>query len=139
MATEFKLKIYSPGSKLLEAQVTEVILPAFDGECGILAKHQDFVGLLGTGPLKLVRDGNDYWFMISSGVFEVKAGNVTVLTEFGESPDTINIEQARIKIEEAEAALAKKSSFEDDHSRVLTEYQRAKARIEVHRRTDLVN
>ncbi len=139
MATEFRITISSPARKLLETEATEVILPGFDGEVGVLAGHQDFIGLLGTGVLKLVRGGDDYWFMVSGGVFEMKGGVLSVLTEVGEKPDDIDFEGAQARAESLEPELLKKSTYSKDHEGLFVEYQKERARLEVHRRTELVN
>ncbi len=138
-SAEFSVTILTPGSKLLDTKATEVILPGFDGEVGILAGHQNFIGLLGTGALKLVTSGNDYWFMVSSGVFEVRNGALTVLAEVGEKPELIDTKRAEETCAKLEPLLVEKSAYSDDYAQIATEYQKAKARLEIHRRTEVVN
>lgn len=138
-ANEFKLNIFTPGKELYRGTVSEVLLTAHDGETGILPAHEDFIGLLGTGVLKFVDGGNDYWFMISSGVYEVKAGEVTILAEAGETADSVDANAAKEDVKRLEPKFLEKSSFEDDFDALRKDYERAKARIEVHRRTHLVN
>ena len=139
MEKEFNLEILTPGKPLLKTTVSEVVLPAFDGEMGVLPGHEDFIGILGTGALKLVKDGDDYWFMVSSGVFEIKKGNLVLLAEFGEDGKNINDKLALIKVKELEPLISNKSLFSDDFAHIKSELDRAKARLEVHRRTELVN
>lgn len=139
MASEFALSIYTTGKKLLEATVSEVVVPAFDGECGILAEHENFIGLLGTGLLKMVRDGDDYWFMVSSGVFEVSDGTVTVLAEVGEDAKSIRINDSKARLLEVESLLSKKTPLDADFESLKKELDREKARLEAHRRTELLN
>ncbi|MCB0359426.1 MAG: ATP synthase F1 subunit epsilon, partial [Bdellovibrionales bacterium] len=139
MAKELQLQILTPGRELFSGSVSELLLPSFDGEIGVLPAHEDFIGLLGTGVMKIVHHGNDYWFMVSSGVYEVRGSSVTVLAEVAEAAESVDVDTAKAQ----EAALAPevsaKSSFEPEYEDLATEYQRARARIEVHRRTHLVN
>ena len=139
MANEFSATVLTPANQVLDTQVTEVILPAFDGECGILAGHEDFIGLLGTGVLKIVRGGDDYWYVVSSGVFEVSNGKLTVLAEHAEQAQEVDADKARAKLNELEPKLGQVNSYSEESEEFFRELERAKARLEVHRRTHLVN
>lgn len=138
MADTFNVEILTPKKKLLSEEVSEVVLPAYDGERGILANHEDFIGLLGTGPLKLLKDGNDYWCMVSSGVYEIKGGKLSIIAEVGEKAEEVNgIENMSAKKSELEEKLEKLSLDQGLGER--KELAQIKARLEVHRRTELVN
>ena len=139
MANEFQARILTPRAELFSAQVTEALIPGFDGECGVLAEHEDFVGLLGTGVLKVVSAGDDFWFMVSSGVFELASGTLTVLTEVAESAKDIDIEFAKKRATELEPALTNLNSYNEKSHSERIEYDRARARLEAYRRTHLVN
>jgi F-type H+-transporting ATPase subunit epsilon len=138
MEKEFAFRVVTQSRPLVSTDVTEVVLPGFDGEVGILAGHQDFIGVIGTGVLKVVRGGDDYWYMVSSGVFQVQNGEVTVLVESGEDAREVDVESCRTKLRELEDALETKSTSQEiDRTRL--EFDRTKARIEAHRRTALLN
>lgn len=53
-AESFRLKIFNPAGLLFDEQVVSVTLPGADGEIGLLPMHARYVGLLGTGVLKLI-------------------------------------------------------------------------------------
>ncbi len=59
MAKEFEIEVLTRSKTLYKGKATEVVLPAYDGEVGVLADHANFIGLLGTGPLKVVTGGDD--------------------------------------------------------------------------------
>ena len=140
MSKEFSLEILTPGRELVHAQITEVVLPADDGEVGILAEHEDFIGLLGTGPVKIVRGGDDYWFMVSSGIFEVIDGKVTLFAEVAENASEVDVAAAKQKIAELDAVFddPQKFSPEEYPSQKLV-YDRNMARVEIYRRTQSVH
>ena len=140
MSKEFSLEILTPGRELVHAQITEVVLPAEDGEVGILAEHEDFIGLLGTGPVKIVRGGDDYWFMVSSGIFEVIDGKVTLFAEVAENASEVDVAAAKQKIAELDAVFddPQKFSPEEYPSQKLV-YDRNMARVEIYRRTQSVH
>ena len=139
MAKEFELEILTPLCELVKTSVSEVVVPSHDGERGILANHEDFVGLLGTGALKMVENGDDYWFMVSSGVLEVSGGKVKVLAEVGEEASQIDPDQERARAGELEKRVGTLNLHDAKSKAVQREFLQAKARIEVHRRTQLVN
>ena len=134
---DFSVEIVTPEKLLLSEEVTEVVLPAHDGETGILAAHQDFVGVLGTGPLKFIQGGNDYWCVVSSGVYEIKEGKLSITAELGERAEDVNAEATRSRVGEIEKELDGLSL--DDKLDLRKELAQQQARLEVHRRTELVN
>lgn len=139
MATSLNVNIVTPGRELFSGSVSELLLPAHDGEAGVLPAHEPFVGLLGTGVLKVVQNSKDYWFVVSSGIYEVNNEKVTVLAEVGESSDEVDVESAKEQVSELEPKVAKSSSYDSEHQELKNSYDRAKARVEVYRRTNLVN
>lgn len=139
VSPQFQLRICTPRGELFSGLVTEAILPGLDGEVGVLAGHKNFIGLLGTGVLKLVRDGDDYWFMLSVGVFEMRGGALTVLAEIAEPASEINNQLNAERVKELEGSISSMSSYLDDYAQLKVEYDRASARLEAYRRTHLVN
>lgn len=139
MADEFRLHILTSAAELFNQTVSEVVLPGHDGERGILGGHENFVGLLGTGALKLVREGNDYWVMVSSGLYQVDAGVVTILAELAEPATDIEFETASAQGEELKSKLEQADTLSEEYNYLTLELLRAQARADVYRRTNLVN
>jgi F-type H+-transporting ATPase subunit epsilon len=139
-ADSFHLSIVLPTKKVFEGTVTEVVLPAHDGEAGILPKHENFVGILGTGPLKYIHQGEDFWLAISSGIYKVSGPNLTILAEFAERGEEIDhVEDSSARIKEFEAEYAKQSGFTPEAKAISIRLQRERARLEVYRRTKILN
>lgn len=140
MAKEFSVEVLSSNKTLYQGKVSEVVLPAYDGEVGILAEHGDFIGLLGTGVLKIVTSGNDYWYMLSQGVYHIENGKLIILAERGESSaglDTTSLESRISELEEKFKDMKILSTPE--YKNLKLEYDQLKARKEVHTRTNLLN
>lgn len=131
MATNFEFEILTPGRKLLSTSVSEVVFHAFDGERGVLSNHENFIGLLGTGALKLVREKDDYWYLVSSGVYQVNEGVLTLFAMHAEAANEIDLAAAKARI----AAFDDKTN---DQAKIA-ENKRDLARLEVYKRTELVN
>lgn len=136
----FHFEILTPAKRVFSSEVSEVVLPAYDGEVGVLPQHGDFVGALGTGTLKIVKEGEDHWFMVSSGMYQVTEGRVTVFTDLAEGAAEVNIESSKAKAAEIDAELRDVARFsQENFPKLKLAYDQESARIEIHRRTRLVN
>lgn len=140
MAKDFRVKVLTPGRELFRGEASEVLLPAYDGEVGVLAGHSDFIGLLGTGPLKVVANGNDFWFMLSGGAYRVASGELAILAEQGETPADSELNTASEQARELEKKLSDIKAFTTENfGSWKRQLDQAKARVEIHRRTEVVN
>lgn len=134
------LEILTPVRKLFDGAVSEVVIPAYDGEVGVLPGHANFIGALGTGPLKIVRDGDDYWFLVSEGFYRVQGDRLVVLAEIGEQGDGIDLDKQTARLKELEREMADHQTFKPErYDSWRREYDQVRSRIEIHRRTSVVN
>jgi F-type H+-transporting ATPase subunit epsilon len=77
-----KVSVISPEASLYEGEATAVVVPAFDGEVGILTGHAPMMTLLGKGELRI--DGpSGKKFVIEGGFLQVLGNHVRVVTERG--------------------------------------------------------
>jgi F-type H+-transporting ATPase subunit epsilon len=84
MATgALKVRVVSPAAVVFEGEAQSVILPAWDGQTGILPGHAPLVTLLGGGTLEVdLSDSGRRTFFINRGVAKVENNEVTVLSEY---------------------------------------------------------
>ena len=81
MKEEFKIEIVNPErSFLLKEDVTEVIVPAFEGEMGILKDHISIISFLKPGIITIVSKSGEEKFYVEDGIVEFKDNNLSVLT-----------------------------------------------------------
>ena len=118
MSEEFKVEIVNPETSFLSKEdVTEVIVPAFEGEMGILKNHISIISFLKPGILTIHAKSGEHKFYVEDGIFEFKNNNLSVLTS--SIFDLKKIEKSRlmnlIKVAEEEAI---KQDI-DDQSRFL--------------------
>ena len=118
MSEEFKVEIVNPEASFLSKEdVTEVIVPAFEGEMGILKDHISIISFLKPGILTIHAKSGEHKFYVEDGIFEFKNNNLSVLTS--SIFDLKKIEKSRlmnlIKVAEEEA---RKQEI-DDQSRFL--------------------
>ncbi len=97
--------ILTPERNVLQAQADSVVVPAADGELGILPQHAPLVAELQPGEIRL-RTGNEIQlFAVSGGFVEVQNNHVVVMAETAEMAHEIDVERARQAAERAKAAL----------------------------------
>ena len=81
MSEEFKVEIVNPERSFLSKQdVTEVIVPAFEGEMGILKDHISIISFLKPGIITIYSKSVEEKFYVEDGIVEFKNNNLSVLT-----------------------------------------------------------
>ena len=81
MSEEFKIEIINPEkSFLVKEDVSEVIVPAFEGEMGILKDHISIISFLKPGIIKILSKSGDENYYVEDGIVEFKNNNLSILT-----------------------------------------------------------
>ena len=82
MSEGFKLEIVNPEkSFLLKDGVLEVVVPAFEGEMGILKDHISIISFLKPGLVKVFESSsNQETYYVEDGIIEFKNNCLSVLT-----------------------------------------------------------
>ena len=81
MSEEFKIEIVNPEkSFLIKEDVSEVIVPAFEGEMGILKDHISIISFLKPGIIKILSKTGDENYYVEDGIVEFKNNNLSILT-----------------------------------------------------------
>ena len=81
MSEEFKIEIVNPEkSFLLKEDVTEVVVPAYEGEIGILKDHISIISFLKPGIIKVITKSVEEKFYVDDGIIEFKDNNLPILT-----------------------------------------------------------
>ena len=81
MSEEFKVEIVNPEkSFLVKEDVSEVVVPAFEGEMGILKDHISIISFLKPGIIKILSKSGDENYYVEDGIVEFKNNNLSILT-----------------------------------------------------------
>ena len=81
MSEEFKIEIVNPEKSFLSKEdVTEVVVPAFEGEMGILKDHISIISFLKPGVIKIFSKSGEEHYYVEDGIVEFKNNNLSVLT-----------------------------------------------------------
>ena len=81
MSEEFKIEIVNPEKYFLSKEdVIEVVVPAFEGEMGILKDHISIISFLKPGIIKISSKSGEENYYVEDGIVEFKNNNLSVLT-----------------------------------------------------------
>jgi F-type H+-transporting ATPase subunit epsilon len=81
MSEEFKIEIVNPEkSFLIKEDILEVVVPAFEGEMGILKDHISIISFLKPGIIKILSKSGDENYYVEDGIVEFKNNNLSILT-----------------------------------------------------------
>ena len=82
MSEEFKVEIVNPEKSFLTKEdVTEVVVPAFEGDMGILKDHISIISFLKPGLLKVIDAAAvEETYYVEDGIIEFKNNCLSILT-----------------------------------------------------------
>jgi len=117
----FQVTVVTPEQQVLDETVSQVILPAHDGQIGILTGRAPLLVKLGQGPMQL--DGGSgkthRVFYVEGGIAQMKNNRLTVLTQVAVPSDQIRADTARAELAEATAQrITDEKSFADRQRRM---------------------
>ena len=112
----FSLKILASDRVFYDGRCQMVILPAMDGQLGVLANHGDMVVALKMGEMRIQKeDGAWEMALIGKGVMQDINNRMTILVEFAEHPEEIDQKRALEATHRAEEQLRQKQSIQEYH------------------------
>ena len=133
LPNKIALTVVTRERKIVDVQVDEVILPATDGEIGILPGHTPLLATLKIGQLRYRTGQKVERLVISWGFAEVLADRVIVLAEKGILPGEIDAAAAEEDRRRAEREMLDLSSHDPEFALVEARLEEAVAMIGVGR------
>ena len=122
MSEGFKLEIVNPESSFLSKEgVSEVVVPAFEGDMGILKDHISIISFLKPGLVKVFEGSNEEVFYVDDGIVEFKNNCLSILTS-----SIFNIkEMDKNKIRDTLAEAEKESQNQEisDQAKYLVDHK----------------
>ena len=79
MLEKFTVEIISPDGTLLKSETSEVIIPSYEGEMGILKEHVPLITFLRPGIIK-IEDNEKKSFFVEEGTVEFVNNSLLILT-----------------------------------------------------------
>src|SRR5437867_11894944 len=109
LPTSFFLTVVTRERKIVETDAVEVVLPAYDGEIGVLPGHAPLLALLKVGVMRYRTNGTSHSMVLSWGFAEILQDRVVVMAETARLPEEIDAASAeaqRVKLERELAYLS---------------------------------
>ena len=122
MSEQFNLEIVSPENSFLKKDdVTEVVVPAFEGEMGILKDHISVISFLKPGIIKISSNSEENNFYVDDGIVEFKDNSLSILTSHIFDLKNINKDEVNNSISDTEKELLKEDL--NDQNRFLINHK----------------
>ena len=118
MSDKFTIEIITPDKTILKSEATEVTIPSFEGQMGILKDHIPLITFLRPGII-IVQNQEEKKYFIEEGTVEFSDNNLLILTSTAK--DLKNMEKNFINdlIDQAEKKL-KDSDLSDKDKYVMS-------------------
>lgn len=108
MAETFHIKLITPETRLLDAEVTYASVPMWDGQRGEMHRSGALVGKLGPGVLRLDFPGSDSKrYFVEGGFMQNVNDELTILAEGATPVDQLDTTELRAALAEANARKAR--------------------------------
>ncbi|HOP11358.1 MAG TPA: ATP synthase F1 subunit epsilon [Oscillospiraceae bacterium] len=110
----FLLEIITPERTFYHDQTKMVIVPAIDGELGVLHGHAPMVASLAVGEVRIQKpDGSWRTAACSDGFMRAGPEHTLITVQTAEWPEEIDVNRAKIQLMHAEEQLRQKESMRE--------------------------
>ena len=110
----FGLKIIASDRVFYDGRCRKIIIPAPDGEKGILPNHENMVIAIAVGIAHLeLKEGEWTEVAVGTGFAEIVNNRVTLLVDTAERPEEIDVRRAEEQRERAEEQMRQKQSIQE--------------------------
>ena len=121
MSENFTIEIISPEKSIIKSSATEVVIPSYEGEMGILKDHVSLITFLRPGVITIFNDADKKKFFVEEGTVEFSNNNLLILTSKARGLNDFNAELLEKSIYEAEKKIS--NSEVSDKERYLLSYK----------------
>ena len=120
MSEKFSVEIITPDKTILKMETSEVVIPSFEGEMGILKDHIPLITFLRPGLINIKAD-NEQKFFVEEGTVEFSKNNLLILTSTAVEVTKMNKKFIDSLISDSEKKLD--NSEVSDKERYLLSYK----------------
>ncbi len=120
MSEKFTIEIISPDRSIIKTETSEVVIPSFEGEMGILKDHIPLITFLRPGLIN-IKTNTDQKFFVEEGTVEFSNNNLLILTSTAQEVTKMNKKFIDNLISESEKKLDKNEIT--DKERYLLSYK----------------
>ena len=100
------LQVVTSTDKDLLASITELYIPAYFGEAGVLENHKPYISLLKPGEISYTDiKGKTFYLFIREGFLEVLDNKVSILSDSVEKGESLNKQEIEEKLTELDKRI----------------------------------
>ena len=121
MSENFAVEIISPDKSILKSEASEVTIPSYEGQMGILKDHIPLITFLRPGLIVIKENSVEKRFFIEDGTVEFSNNNLLILTSTAKNLDNLDKNSLDIIIKNSEEKISKDGL--SDKERYLLSYK----------------
>ena len=121
MPENFAVEIISPDKSILKSEATEVTIPSYEGQMGILKDHIPLITFLRPGLIMIKENSEKKFFFIEDGTVEFSNNSLLILTSTAKNLNSLDKNSIDIIIKNSEEKMNK--SEITDKERYLLSYK----------------
>ncbi len=130
---KMQLDIVTAEGLVSSDEVDVLVAPGGDGELAILPHHAPLLTTLKPGEIRVIKDGEGSYIVVSGGFLEMIGNKVTVLADTAERAEEIDVERSEEALRRARERVAE-APAEADLERAMASIRKSQARLMVARR-----
>ena len=121
MSENFAVEIISPDKSILKSEATEVTIPSYEGQMGILKDHIPLITFLRPGLIIIKDNSGEKKFFIEDGTVEFSNNSLLILTSTAKSLDNLDKNSIDTIIKNSQEKISKGEI--SDKERYLLSYK----------------
>tara|TARA_B100000427_G_scaffold262971_1_gene227749 strand:- start:1536 stop:1925 length:390 start_codon:yes stop_codon:yes gene_type:complete len=121
MSENFAVEIISPDKSILKSEASEVTIPSYEGQMGILKDHIPLITFLRPGLIVIKENSVEKRFFIEDGTVEFSNNNLLILTSTAKNLDNLDKNSLDVIIKNSEEKISKDGL--SDKERYLLSYK----------------
>ena len=121
MSENFAVEIISPDQSILKSEASEVTIPSYEGQMGILKDHVPLITFLRPGLIVIKENSVEKKFFIEDGTVEFSNNNLLILTSTAKNLDNLDKNSLDVIIKNSEEKISKDGL--SDKERYLLSYK----------------
>ena len=107
MSENFIVEIISPDKSILKSEASEVTIPSYEGQMGILKDHIPLITFLRPGLIIIKQDSGEKFFFVEDGTVEFANNNLLILTSTAKSLNSLEKNSIDAAIKDSQEKIDK--------------------------------
>jgi len=107
MSENFIVEIISPDNSILKSESSEVTIPSYEGQMGILKDHIPLITFLRPGLIIIKQDSGEKIFFVEDGTVEFANNNLLILTSTAKSVNSLEKNSIDAAIKDSQEKIDK--------------------------------